>query len=181
MVAFREHYLVIVEPENFNVYKNCLTYPTLGFVIESRSVEFQDYAIGLVSQYVEQWHSHYSSALLKGVRSDVIGLIHRTMRNNRITIRTICALTVLAYYIAAMQGKALHLRQFTTDIPANPQYFTYIGITDYSSEELLQKMAIMSERVHQDANRLHYFIYPKDIPENAKLKRSKQLNMNVSL
>jgi hypothetical protein len=181
MVAFREHYLVILEPENFNIYKNCLTYSTLGFVIGSRSAEFQEYIIEIVSQYLELWQSQYSSNLLKGVRSDVSSLIHRSMRNNRITVRTIRALSVLAYYLASMHGKALHLRQFTTDSPTNPQYYTYFGLNDYSCEELLQKVTNATKTIYQDANRLHYFIYPKDIQEYTKLKRRKQLNRHLSL
>ena len=115
MVAFREHHLVILEPENFNIYKNCLDHSTLGFVIGSRSEPFQKYMIDLISRYLELWQSHYNSKLLKEVKGDISQLINRSMINNHITIRTICALSVLAYYIAALQGKALHLLQFIVE------------------------------------------------------------------
>lgn len=175
MVAFREHHLVILEPENFNIYKNCLEYSTLGFVIGSRSEHFQEYIIDLISRYIELWQSHYNSKFLKEVKGDISQLIHRSMTNNHITVRTICALSVLAYYIAAIQRKALHLRQFIVESTANPQYYTYLGVKNYSSEDLLQKISKSVETLYKDSNRLHYFIYPKDIQIYSKSKTLKEL------
>jgi hypothetical protein len=170
MVAFREHYLLILEPENFSIYKNCLSHSTLGFVIGSRSEPFQDYIIELLTRYLELWQSHYNSGVLKEAKGDISQLIHRSMTKNRITIRTLCALSVLAYYIAAMHGNALHLRQFTVESSPTPQYYTYIGVPDYSCEVLMQKISKSAETLHQDANRLHYFLYPKDIHVYTKSK-----------
>jgi hypothetical protein len=171
LVAFREHYVVIIEPSDFNIYKNCTEYSTFGFVIGSRTVWFHDYIIDLVSQYLEIWQVNYRTAILNDVRSDVSHFIHSTVRNNTITVQSICALAVLAYYIAASQGKKMYLRYFTTFTNKTPLYYTYFGVKDYECMDLMKKIIEQTRDLHQEDKRTFFFINTKNVKDFINSRR----------
>ena len=181
MVSFREHYVIIIEPSEFNINKNCTEYKTLGFVVGSRADWFHDYIIELVSQHLEIWQNNYRTAILDDVRSDINHFIHSTVRKNTVTIQSICALAVLAYYLAASQGKKMHLRYFTTFTNKTPLYYTYFGVNDYDCLELMKKIIEQTRDLHQEDKRTFFFINAKHLQEYTKLRRSKLLNKKMDL
>lgn len=181
MVTFRENYVVIIEPFNFNVHKSIMEYTTFEFVLGSRSLEFQEYIIELVSQYLELWQSSYRKTVLRDITSEVSHFLHSTIKNNTITIHTLCGLSVLAYYIAASQGKKMYLHQFTTTVNGISLYYTYFGVNDYTSEEILEKILVQTRDFQQEDKRTFFFIKTKDVQNSTKWRRSKQLNRNLDI
>ncbi len=181
LVTFREHYVVIIEPLDFNIHKSCTEYDTFGFVVGSRVDWFHDYIIELVSEHLEIWQAIYKTAILNDIKSDISHFIHSTVRNNTITVQSICALAVLAYYIAASQGKKMHLRYFTTFTNKTPLYYTYFGVNDYDCLELMKKIIEQTRDLRQEDKRTFFFINSKYLRDYTNSRRTKLLNRKMDL
>jgi hypothetical protein len=181
MVAFREHYVIVIEPADFNIHKNFIDYTTFGFVLGSRDAQFQEYIIEQVIHYLELWQVNYKSAFLKNIKNEVSDFVHSTLRNNEITLHSLFAFGVLAYYIAVSQGKKMHLRYFSTSMNNSFIYYTYFGVNDYAPIDIISKIINNTIDLRQVYKRTFFYIYPKRLKGYTKLRGSKLLNKKVNI
>lgn len=143
MVQLGKSFILIIEPDGFNVYKEIFHHTHFGFVIGSHSEWFRNSMFGMLQQYLTMWQQHYSPAIL-GEIQQTIGRFTQTnkIKDNEVIFRFICGLGALAYYLGETYNNRLNLKTFTIIDMDNskPLYYCYVGTNDYSSMEINAKI-----------------------------------------
>ena len=140
MEQLGKSFILVIEPLEFNVYEKRMNYDTLGFVFGTQSVWLRDRLYHLVTKYLEFWQQHFTPKAIYEIRENISNFIASKVRREEVIFRFYCALGLLAYYTARTRDKGLAMRKFTTIERANPLYYIYIGVNDYNTMEILEKI-----------------------------------------
>ena len=140
MEQLGKSFILVLEPLEFNVYEKKMNYDTLGMVFGTQSTWLRDQMYHLVTKYLEFWQHHFTPKVIKEIRDTISNFIATKVKREEITMRFYCALGLLAYYIARTRDKDVALRKFTTIEGANPMYYIYIGVNNYTVLEIADKI-----------------------------------------
>jgi len=140
MEQIGKSFIMVIEPLEYSIHKQKFNFETLGLVFGTQSMWFRDKTQDLVTLYLKYWQQHFSPKVMKEIQDNISNFINARVKGEEIIMRFYCALGLLAYYNAVSHDKSLVMRKFSVFDAITPAYYAYIGVNEYSVEEILIKM-----------------------------------------
>jgi hypothetical protein len=141
-VQIGRSFIMIIEPEGFNVYRDVFHHKELEFVVGSQSKWFRDSIFTMVKQVVGVWQQQYNPTILKMIQECIHKFTLSKVKREEIILRFIGGLATLSYYIGITQNKKICLEAFMVmdDKFLKPMYYCYVSTRDFNRTEVIAKI-----------------------------------------
>jgi len=159
MVRLGKTFIMVIEPEGFNINGNIFYHKELEFVVGSESKWFRDSIASMLQRTIEIWQQHYSPAILRTIQEYIGGFIHSKVKREEVILPFIGGLGSLVYYISVNQHSQAYLKSFMVmDFErSTPMFYCYAGTKNHTSNEIIATvMKKISQSKHSSGQQEGY-------------------------
>ncbi|MHA2010239.1 MAG: hypothetical protein ACXABO_18930 [Promethearchaeota archaeon] len=140
METLGKTFLMVIDPENFDIKQQKVLFSDFGFVLVTQSKFFRDSMIKLCMECHRIRQKNFDPEIITHVRERMRDFVGKSIRTELEFLELVSNFFDIAYYTAVSHDNDAHLRKFITVEGINPKYFGYFGSKDYSSLQIINKI-----------------------------------------
>lgn len=150
MENLEKTFLMVIEPNDFDLRQQKIFYSDFGFVISSGSEFFRDSMIKLCQECHKIRQRRFGPSILTSIRRAMKKFARTTIKTERELLELVAMFFDIGYYTAVSHDKDGHIRKFSIFDGISLRYYGYFGSRDYNSIELIEKV---KEKINTSGDR----------------------------